>query len=169
MSYRKRISPRKNKPISKRTLANEAKSVWKQRYLEKIVICHKRNLDKVVAKLLMKSSNVRASMMNRSKKIGVKFEIDIEEIREMLYKAYGSSCKYCGRQLVLKNLVFDHIIPISHGGESTKENIQIICRVCNSIKGSLTESELQILLDWVETIPENLKKNILIRLSRGII
>lgn len=166
-SNKKVIQPRKNKPIQKKTLANEIKSRWKLLFLEKLVTCHKRNLDRMVAKLLAKSSNVLSSMKSRSQKVGVKFELTVEEVRMMLYDAYGSPCKYCGRQLVLKNMVFDHTIPISHGGESIRSNLQIVCRPCNSVKGSLTEEELKMLLDWLETVPANLKRNILIRLARG--
>jgi hypothetical protein len=168
MSYRKRISPRKNKPISKRAIANETKSAWKQRYLEKIVICHKRNLDRVVAKLLAKGTNVLSSMKARSAKTGVKFELDIEDVREMLYESYGAPCKYCGRQMNIKNMVFDHIVPISKGGESVRSNLQVICKASNCAKGSLTEENFQILLDWIATAPEELRTDIMIRLSRGI-
>ena len=166
--HKKKIKPRINKPKTKRTLKNEAKSAWKQKYLEKVVLCHKRNLDSVIVKLLAKGTNVRSSMIARSKKIGVKFELDIEEVREMIYHAYGSPCKYCSRQLTIKNMVFDHTFPISKGGESIRENLQIICKACNCVKGSLDETELSLLLEWVETVPETLKKDLMIRLARGI-
>ena len=169
MKHRKIIQPRKNKPISKRTLANEIKSAWKQKYLERVILCHKRNIDKVLAKLLARGNNVRASMMARSRKVGVKFELDIEEIREMIYEAYGAPCKYCSRQLTLKNLVFDHTLPVSKGGESIRSNLQIICKPCNAVKGSLDNEELQLLLNWLDTIPPELARNIKIRLARGII
>ena len=166
--HKKKIQPRINKPRAKRTIKNEAKSAWKQRYLEKIVLCHKRNLDQILAKLLTKGSNVRASMMARSKKVGVKFELNIEEVREMIYEAYGSPCKYCARQMTIKNMVFDHTTPISKGGESIRTNLQIICKACNCVKGSLDEEELSLLLNWLETVPPTLKKDLMIRLARGI-
>jgi len=166
--HKKKIQPRLHKPVAKRTAKNEAKSAWKQRYLEKVVLCHKRNLDDILAKLLRKATNVRSSMAARSKKVGVRFELGIEEVREMIYEAYASYCKYCGRQITIKNMVFDHTLPISKGGESVRSNLQIICKSCNCVKGSLDETELQILLDWLETVPETLKKDLMIRLARGI-
>lgn len=41
-------------------------------------------------------------------------------------------CGVCG---TTENLSFDHIIPISRGGSDEPENIQTLCRVCNSRKG----------------------------------
>jgi len=165
---KKKINPRTNKPKAKRTIKNETKSAWKQKYLEKVVLCHKRNLDSVIARLLAKATNVRTAMIARSKKVGVEFELDIEEVREMIYEAYASPCKYCKRQLTVKNMVFDHTMPISKGGASVRSNLQIICKACNCVKGSLDEEELATLLTWLETVSPNLKKDLMIRLARGI-
>lgn len=45
----------------------------------------------------------------------------------------------CIRCKTSKDLTQDHIIPISQGGTHTKSNIQVLCRVCNAIKGSKIE------------------------------
>jgi hypothetical protein len=37
------------------------------------------------------------------------------------------------------------------------------------MKGSLHEDNFQLLLDWLETVPEELKKDIGIRLARGVV
>ena len=42
------------------------------------------------------------------------------------------SCQYCGSK---KDLTFDHLIPRSHGGETTWENIVTACSGCNVKKG----------------------------------
>lgn len=34
-----------------------------------------------------------------------------------------------------ENVEFDHIVPVVHGGETTVENIQLLCRRCNKTKG----------------------------------
>lgn len=47
---------------------------------------------------------------------------------------YGNKCVSCERGD--QPLTVDHIIPISKGGEDTIENVQPLCRVCNSRKGS---------------------------------
>src|SRR3989304_7941437 len=48
---------------------------------------------------------------------------------------YGLQCMMCGEG---RNLEMDHVIPISKGGMHSIENIQILCRSCNSHKGNKT-------------------------------
>jgi 5-methylcytosine-specific restriction endonuclease McrA len=52
---------------------------------------------------------------------------------ELIKKRYKYRCVYCGEK---KPLTRDHIIPLSKGGEFTKENIVPACRRCNSRKGN---------------------------------
>jgi 5-methylcytosine-specific restriction endonuclease McrA len=86
-----------------------------------------------------------------------------------MLECYGKPCKYDSNRIVLyNNMIFDHLIPISKGGESTKNNIQIISRFSNNIKGSLDEKSFLILLKWLNTVEPELKKDISIRLAHGI-
>ncbi len=48
-----------------------------------------------------------------------------------LSKVYGCQCLACGCH---EGLVIDHIIPVSLGGCTTWENLQILCKGCNSNK-----------------------------------
>lgn len=48
-----------------------------------------------------------------------------------LSRVYGCQCLACGCH---EKLTIDHIIPISLGGATTWENLQILCWSCNSIK-----------------------------------
>ena len=54
------------------------------------------------------------------------------------YKAklsFDNCCAYCGRnEDTTGNLMQEHIIPLSKGGEYTKDNIVPSCRSCNSTK-----------------------------------
>lgn len=50
--------------------------------------------------------------------------------RELLFEA---SCANCARN---DDLSIDHIIPIAAGGRSNRENLQVLCRSCNSKKGA---------------------------------
>ena len=47
---------------------------------------------------------------------------------------YGHKCLCCGRNDV--KLTIDHVIPIIHGGTHTADNVQPLCRSCNSRKSS---------------------------------
>ena len=129
---------------------------------------HKRNIDKIVTKLLKRSTSVIYNMKTRSKKHNVKFSITKKNIIKLIYNNYGKPCKYDNTRQVLYNyMAFDHIIPISKGGESTKENIQLISKFSNNLKGSLVESDFKILLDWLNSIDPKLRKTIAARLARG--
>lgn len=50
---------------------------------------------------------------------------------DAIMKRYKHRCVYCGEK---KPLTMDHIIPLSKGGQHTKENIVPACRSCNSAK-----------------------------------
>lgn len=53
-------------------------------------------------------------------------------IRTLVYERDGYQCVNCG---VRKDLSLDHIHPESKGGATTTENLQTLCRSCNSKKG----------------------------------
>jgi len=148
--------------------ANE-KSIWIKKYRKLLSKYHKRNIDKLVKKLLIKTKNARYSMISRSKKYGVNCDITLDEVRELVLQYYGKPCKYDKNRLVThNNMVFDHIIPISKGGTSNKDNIQIISKFSNNVKGSLKEELFLVFLGWLETIDPELKKDITIRLAGGL-
>ena len=48
-----------------------------------------------------------------------------------------SSCGYCGIDLQIENAIGDHMIPHSHGGETSMDNLVVSCNKCNSMKSSL--------------------------------
>lgn len=53
------------------------------------------------------------------------------EIRSRVWLRDGRRCKRCG---ATSQLEFDHVIPISKGGSSTENNIEVLCRKCNREK-----------------------------------
>lgn len=56
------------------------------------------------------------------------------KLRLEIFRRDGNRCKMCGKRT--DDLEIDHIIPISKGGKSNKENLQTLCRKCNRNKGS---------------------------------
>ena len=53
-------------------------------------------------------------------------------------------CHHCGDTFARDELTMDHLIPLSRGGRSTKKNIVVSCKRCNSHKKNLTVAELRL-------------------------
>lgn len=54
-------------------------------------------------------------------------------LRQAVYGRDGHQCLHCGTR---DDLTLDHIYPYSLGGEDTLDNLQTLCRPCNSRKGA---------------------------------
>lgn len=54
-----------------------------------------------------------------------------QAIRIAVWNRDGGKCRWCG---CTENIEYDHVVPISKGGESTLENLQLLCRPCNRKK-----------------------------------
>ncbi len=62
-----------------------------------------------------------------------------KELREKTYEASKDedglyTCAFCGRKSDKKIFEVDHIMPMNAGGKSVLDNLQILCRSCNSRK-----------------------------------
>lgn len=55
------------------------------------------------------------------------------EVRFAVYSRDGWRCVFCGSR---KRLTLDHVYPWSLGGPDTEDNLQTLCRSCNSRKGA---------------------------------
>ena len=73
-------------------------------------------------------SHLKARRYAREK--GAKGSHTLEEWQELKYK-FNQKCAKCEQE---KPLTKDHIIPLSSGGSDNIENIQPLCRNCNSKK-----------------------------------
>jgi hypothetical protein len=58
--------------------------------------------------------------------------------RLKVYARDGNKCTICGSG---KDLCIDHIVPESKGGSSDISNLRILCKSCNSRKGSKHEQD----------------------------
>lgn len=58
--------------------------------------------------------------------------------RNELFKKYNNQCLFCNSK---EHLTIDHIIPLSLGGTNYMENLQLLCRSCNSRKSNQILSE----------------------------
>ena len=57
--------------------------------------------------------------------------------------------------------------PLSLGGDSTPNNLTIICKRCNTRKGHLTDKEYTSLLKFLKNKPDNMKNYVLRKLAKG--
>jgi hypothetical protein len=55
-----------------------------------------------------------------------------EGLRWEVFERDGFACQHCGSQRYLRA---DHVVPESKGGPTALENLQTLCRSCNSKKG----------------------------------
>ena len=62
--------------------------------------------------------------------------------RRNIYARDNSTCQYCGKTGSHAEFNLDHVIPRSHGGKTTWENVVAACSKCNVRKGSKLLSQL---------------------------
>ena len=65
------------------------------------------------------------------------------------WKVKENICYYCGLKFERKDLTMDHKVPIARGGKSTKSNVVLSCKKCNTLKGTRTMAE--IIIDLVDS------------------
>jgi hypothetical protein len=53
-------------------------------------------------------------------------------VRKRIFKRDGNRCLYCGST---DNLSIDHVVAVVNGGGNEDENLQTLCKKCNSSKG----------------------------------
>lgn len=59
--------------------------------------------------------------------------ISKKKVREYIFKKHGKKCLCCGS---INNISLDHVRPIYLKGTNTLDNLQPLCRSCNSKKGT---------------------------------
>ncbi len=60
-----------------------------------------------------------------------------EDVKQLVWARDQGRCRLCGSNVELQ---FDHIIPLSMGGATSPENIQVLCGPCNRRKGASVAS-----------------------------
>lgn len=97
----------------------------------------------------------------------------LEHFDKWLRDILDTPCKYCKQILTLENVSIDHIEPFGDSKARKNllikrqmdriENLQIICRACNAMKGELNDKQFSLLVNFMETNPkigEYLKKKL---------
>lgn len=66
--------------------------------------------------------------------------------RKNLFARDDHQCQYCGKKEPAHKLSLDHVVPRSHGGPTTWENVVCCCLRCNSRKGGRTPKQARMKL-----------------------
>ena len=56
-------------------------------------------------------------------------------------KISSSNCYYCEKKLTKDDATMDHVTPLSQGGSTTKGNVVVACKGCNTKKKDMTAVE----------------------------
>lgn len=81
--------------------------------------------------------------------------IDYNLLKEKFAKL-GNKCIICGN----KDITIDHIIPVSKGGTNDIDNLQPLCKSCNSSKGNKTMEDFLNYLERKKKYEKQLRNNI---------
>lgn len=126
---------------------------------------------KQALKRYQQTENGRIAVNNSSRKHRIKQMHIIHNwtLKEELNKLRNTNgiCSLCDKCVGINKLTLDHILPISKvpvGAVYTINDIQFICRGCNSKKGNKTDIDYSSILK-----PKNLKKKLNYRLEAEIL
>jgi len=88
-----------------------------------------------VSKRIVVPTVVRLLIYTKFKMPKVRFN------RRNLYMRDHHTCQYCGTKKTSSELNLDHVIPQSHGGRTSWENVVCSCIKCNTKKGARTPKQ----------------------------
>ncbi len=66
---------------------------------------------------------------------------ELRRTRWWQQKTAAGTCYYCAKQVAHCDLTMDHLIPLSRGGRSTKDNLVPCCKTCNNKKKTMLPVE----------------------------
>lgn len=75
---------------------------------------------------------------------------DLRKTRWWQQKTSSGTCYYCDEAVGFKNLTMDHVIPLSRGGSSSKDNLVPCCKECNIKKSNYLPVEWKEYLDILD-------------------
>lgn len=138
-----------------------------EKLLPKLKEIHGNHYNNAFEKLNRKVYNTRRRLEERGEAHDKNNEISLDFVRKAMYHQYGKKCRYCSRELSVKNMGFDHIVPLDRNGANRPSNIQVICQRCNTRKGPLNHEEYMSLLMHLMQFPEKARAYVLRKLAKG--
>lgn len=139
----------------------------KEEFEEILKPIHNTFWKQAAKRLMSKISRLKSSLKRRSLENDIKFSVTSDELKQMFFENYGQPCKYCGIVLTYRNIACDHIIPVSKKGPSIINNLQLICKHCNTRKGPLNEKDFNLLITLILDLPVEISKYVMRKLAKG--
>lgn len=63
--------------------------------------------------------------------------------KNWLYGKQEGKCAGCGQHFEMRHFHIDHYVPKSKGGTDHRDNLQLLCGACNSMKGDRPQAYLE--------------------------
>lgn len=82
--------------------------------------------------------------------------------RQKVFEKYNGHCAYCGKEIDIKNMQVDHIIPVRKGGKDLLENYTPACRRCNHYKRTY---DIEQFRELISTIHERIEKLYIVKVA----
>ena len=73
----------------------------------------------------------------KHKPVKIKRKSFSESQRKEIYNKSDGCCQLCGRKISFNEFTIDHIIPLNGGGTNDLDNLNAVCRICNSFKADI--------------------------------
>ena len=118
---------------------------------------------------MSRSRSIYSNMLVRFKKLAHidSLPFELGHLRTLLVQSLGQPCKYCTAKLTTTNMSVDHRNPFSRGGGLEFDNLDVICKSCNTIKGEMRSEEYLDLLSVLNSFEPSVASDITGRLKAG--
>jgi 5-methylcytosine-specific restriction endonuclease McrA len=114
-----------------------------------------------------RSANIYRHQRELAAQSGCELDYTLERLRDDVRLKLSKRCPYTGELITVRNFSVDHDVPISRGGTFWFENLRIVSRRGNEVKGKLTHDEFMRLLETLDAMDPEAKQDILRRLRAG--
>jgi 5-methylcytosine-specific restriction endonuclease McrA len=114
--------------------------------------------------LLARARRLLSDHRARARKDGATLDYGLPQLMELL--AGNPTCAYC-RAPVAWDASIDHRTPTGRGGKHALENLAVVCKRCNLLKGCLTEPEFREVLTLLALLHPTARADVERRLTSG--
>lgn len=90
-------------------------------------------ISQITNKVIISENKIKLKKTYSDRRKVASSYIQKEEVRKKIFKKCKHKCVRCDS---VSDLTIDHIISVKNNGDNTLDNLQILCRSCNSKKGS---------------------------------